>query len=101
MGLKLSLDVEIATYRKLLEGEENRMSGENPSSVSVSVISSSCGSCGYHPSSMISDSEAGNAVGSPSTPRNSQSKTRGSSVDPRDAQDESAAAAGTLARKTT
>jgi hypothetical protein len=50
---------------------------------------------------MISDSEAGNAVGSPSTPRNSQSKTRGSSVDPRDAQDESAAAAGTLARKTT
>ncbi|XP_054446741.1 keratin, type II cytoskeletal 72 isoform X2 [Pteronotus mesoamericanus] len=39
MSLKLSLDVEIATYRKLLEGEECRMSGEYPNSVSISVIS--------------------------------------------------------------
>ncbi|XP_022375161.1 keratin, type II cytoskeletal 72 isoform X2 [Enhydra lutris kenyoni] len=36
---KLALDMEIATYRKLLEGEECRMSGEHPSSVSISVIS--------------------------------------------------------------
>ncbi|KAL0611691.1 Keratin, type II cytoskeletal 72 [Plecturocebus cupreus] len=40
MSLKLALDVEIATYRKLLESEECRMSGEYPNSVSISVISS-------------------------------------------------------------
>ncbi|XP_039111011.1 keratin, type II cytoskeletal 72 isoform X1 [Hyaena hyaena] len=39
MSTKLALDMEIATYRKLLEGEECRMSGEHPSSVSISVIS--------------------------------------------------------------
>ncbi|XP_042301469.1 keratin, type II cytoskeletal 8-like isoform X2 [Sceloporus undulatus] len=31
MNIKLALDIEIATYRKLLEGEENRMSGQAPS----------------------------------------------------------------------
>uniref|UniRef100_A0A674GRD4 Keratin, type II cytoskeletal 4-like n=1 Tax=Taeniopygia guttata TaxID=59729 RepID=A0A674GRD4_TAEGU len=48
MNVKLALDVEIATYRKLLEGEECRMSGECQSSVSISVVggSSSVGS-GY------------------------------------------------------
>uniref|UniRef100_A0A8C5KM78 Keratin, type II cytoskeletal 1b n=1 Tax=Jaculus jaculus TaxID=51337 RepID=A0A8C5KM78_JACJA len=40
LGAKLSLDVEIATYRKLLEGEESRMSGELQSHVSISVHSS-------------------------------------------------------------
>ncbi|XP_007947744.1 keratin, type II cytoskeletal 72 [Orycteropus afer afer] len=40
MSVKLALDMEIATYRKLLEGEEWRMSGEYPNSVSISVISS-------------------------------------------------------------
>uniref|UniRef100_A0A8C7C0Q6 Keratin 72 n=1 Tax=Neovison vison TaxID=452646 RepID=A0A8C7C0Q6_NEOVI len=39
MSTKLALDMEIATYRKLLEGEECRMSGEHPNSVSISVIS--------------------------------------------------------------
>ncbi|KAM9673893.1 keratin, type II cytoskeletal 3 [Trichechus inunguis] len=41
MNVKLALDVEIATYRKLLEGEECRMSGECQSAVSISVVSSS------------------------------------------------------------
>ncbi|XP_006141662.1 keratin, type II cytoskeletal 72 isoform X1 [Tupaia chinensis] len=40
LSVKLSLDIEIVTYRKLLEGEECRMSGEYPNSVSISVISS-------------------------------------------------------------
>ncbi|XP_062971748.1 keratin, type II cytoskeletal 3-like [Cynocephalus volans] len=38
MSVKLALDVEIATYRKLLEGEECRMSGECQSSVCISVV---------------------------------------------------------------
>uniref|UniRef100_A0A8D1V088 Keratin 8 n=1 Tax=Sus scrofa TaxID=9823 RepID=A0A8D1V088_PIG len=38
MSVKLALDIEIATYRKLLEGEECRMSGECQSAVSISVV---------------------------------------------------------------
>ncbi|PKK18634.1 keratin, type II cytoskeletal 4-like [Columba livia] len=38
MNVKLALDIEIATYRKLLEGEECRMSGECQSAVSISVV---------------------------------------------------------------
>ncbi|KAM9319883.1 keratin, type II cytoskeletal 7-like [Gastrophryne carolinensis] len=37
MNVKLALDVEIATYRKLLEGEETRLGSEN--NVSISVVS--------------------------------------------------------------
>ncbi|NXH69860.1 K2C4 protein, partial [Hydrobates tethys] len=46
MNVKLALDVEIATYRKLLEGEECRMSGECQSTVSISVVGGSSSSMG-------------------------------------------------------
>ncbi|KAM9368125.1 keratin, type II cytoskeletal 4-like [Phaethornis superciliosus] len=45
MNVKLALDVEIATYRKLLEGEECRMSGECQSAVSISVVGGGSGIC--------------------------------------------------------
>uniref|UniRef100_G3SXI1 Keratin 5 n=1 Tax=Loxodonta africana TaxID=9785 RepID=G3SXI1_LOXAF len=44
MNTKLALDVEIATYRKLLEGEECRMSGDLSSCVTMSVTSSTISS---------------------------------------------------------
>ncbi|NWW95399.1 K2C4 protein, partial [Rhynochetos jubatus] len=46
MNVKLALDIEIATYRKLLEGEECRMSGECQSTVSISVVGGSSSSAG-------------------------------------------------------
>ncbi|XP_007073163.2 keratin, type II cytoskeletal 6A [Panthera tigris] len=40
INAKLALDVEIATYRKLLEGEESRLSGEGVGQVNISVVQS-------------------------------------------------------------
>ncbi|KAI2565865.1 keratin 79 [Homo sapiens] len=51
MNVKLALDVEIATYRKLLESEESRMSGECPSAVSICeyLLPTSCSTPGQAP----------------------------------------------------
>ncbi|EDL86877.1 type II keratin Kb1 [Rattus norvegicus] len=57
MNTKLALDMEIATYRKLLEGEEIRMSGECTPNVSVSVSTS-------HTSMSGSSSRGGGRYGS-------------------------------------
>ncbi|KAM8977588.1 keratin, type II cytoskeletal cochleal-like [Pelodytes ibericus] len=43
MNVKLALDIEIATYRKLLEGEECRLAGEGSESVKISVVTSTVG----------------------------------------------------------
>ncbi|XP_012506085.1 PREDICTED: keratin, type II cytoskeletal 75 [Propithecus coquereli] len=63
MNVKLALDMEIATYRKLLEGEESRLSGEGVSPVNISVVTSTVSS-GYGGGSGIGGGSLGVGGGS-------------------------------------
>ncbi|NXT01404.1 K2C75 protein, partial [Jacana jacana] len=58
MNVKLALDIEIATYRKLLEGEECRLSGEGASAVNISVTRTAVGS-GYGSGNCLSSGVRG------------------------------------------
>ncbi|KFW89324.1 Keratin, type II cytoskeletal 75 [Phalacrocorax carbo] len=64
MNVKLALDIEIATYRKLLEGEECRLSGEGAGAVNISVTRTAVGT-GYGSGNCLSfggSSSVGGAV---------------------------------------
>ncbi|XP_044535183.1 keratin, type II cytoskeletal 2 oral-like [Gracilinanus agilis] len=82
MNTKLGLDIEIATYRKLLESEECRMSGECQNTVCISVVSNTNTSTGTGSHSIGGNrggqSTRGSSIsGSGSSNRGSQNVTTG------------------------
>ncbi|KAM5182422.1 keratin, type II cytoskeletal cochleal-like [Mantella aurantiaca] len=63
LNVKLSLDVEICTYRVLLEGEEDRMSGQVQNNVSISVVGGSSSSMSGGGSGFAAGGGAGYGAG--------------------------------------
>ncbi|NWU26839.1 K2C75 protein, partial [Dyaphorophyia castanea] len=62
MNVKLALDIEIATYRKLLEGEESRLCGEGAGSVNISVTRTTSGAGSGRGSCLGSSGGAGGGI---------------------------------------
>ncbi|KFV19287.1 Keratin, type II cytoskeletal 75 [Tauraco erythrolophus] len=82
MNVKLALDIEIATYRKLLEGEECRLSGEGAGAVNISVTRTAVGT-GYGSGNCLSfggSSGVGSGVCAGGMGFSSGSSTAGSCV---------------------
>ncbi|ELW71450.1 keratin, type II cytoskeletal 3 [Tupaia chinensis] len=83
MNIKLALDVEIATYQKMLEGEECRMSGECQSPVCICVVNHTSSSKNLSAGGSSSGGGRGSRDGDQSAQGGSKSSTVGKGIQSR------------------